>query len=117
MNERAVRDGTPDQIPGPSPKERGTPAASPTEPTPAPRSTATADVAVWYDAVSTPAPPSSTSASLPPMSVSLPSSPSRRLAAGIPGARFVAIPGRNHIPLKTDPAMARFLEEVRLFLS
>jgi hypothetical protein len=39
------------------------------------------------------------------------------MVAGIPGARFVAIPGRNHIPLDTDPAMARFLEEVRLFLN
>jgi pimeloyl-ACP methyl ester carboxylesterase len=40
----------------------------------------------------------------------------RRMAAGIPGARFVAMPGRNHILLDGDPAMARFLEEVRLFL-
>jgi pimeloyl-ACP methyl ester carboxylesterase len=40
----------------------------------------------------------------------------RRMAAGIPGARFVAMPGRNHILLEGDPAMARFLEEVRLFL-
>jgi hypothetical protein len=38
------------------------------------------------------------------------------MAAGIPGARFVAMPGRNHILLDGDPAMARFLEEVRLFL-
>jgi class 3 adenylate cyclase/pimeloyl-ACP methyl ester carboxylesterase len=41
----------------------------------------------------------------------------RRMAAGIPGARFVAMPGRNHILLPSDPALARFLEEVRLFLS
>jgi pimeloyl-ACP methyl ester carboxylesterase len=40
----------------------------------------------------------------------------RRMAAGIPRARFVAMPGRNHILLDGDPAMARFLEEVRLFL-
>jgi pimeloyl-ACP methyl ester carboxylesterase len=40
----------------------------------------------------------------------------RRMAAGIPGARFVAMPGRNHIMLEGEPAMARFLEEVRLFL-
>lgn len=40
----------------------------------------------------------------------------RQMAAGIPGARFVAMPGRNHIMLEGDPAMARFLEEVRLFL-
>jgi class 3 adenylate cyclase/pimeloyl-ACP methyl ester carboxylesterase len=41
----------------------------------------------------------------------------RQMAAGIPGARFVAIPGRNHIPLEGEPAMARFLEEVHLFLA
>jgi pimeloyl-ACP methyl ester carboxylesterase len=41
----------------------------------------------------------------------------RRMAAGIPGARFVAMQGRNHILLEGDPAIARFLEEVRLFLS
>jgi pimeloyl-ACP methyl ester carboxylesterase len=41
----------------------------------------------------------------------------RRMAAGIPKARFVAMPGRNHILLEGDPAMARFLEEVRLFLA
>jgi pimeloyl-ACP methyl ester carboxylesterase len=40
----------------------------------------------------------------------------RQMAAGIPGARFVAMPGRNHIMLEGDSAMARFLEEVRLFL-
>ena len=27
----------------------------------------------------------------------------RELAAGIPGARFVALPGQNHIPLEQDP--------------
>src|SRR5262249_53786920 len=41
----------------------------------------------------------------------------RHMAAGIPGARFVVMPGRNHILLSSDPALARFLEEVRLFLS
>ena len=41
----------------------------------------------------------------------------RRLAVGIPGARFVAMPGRNHILLEGDPAMERFLEETRLFLN
>jgi class 3 adenylate cyclase/pimeloyl-ACP methyl ester carboxylesterase len=40
----------------------------------------------------------------------------RELAAGIPGARFVALQGRNHIPLEHDPAAARFLEEINLFL-
>ncbi|MCC8973772.1 alpha/beta fold hydrolase [Bradyrhizobium brasilense] len=40
----------------------------------------------------------------------------RRLAAGIPSARFVALPGRNHALLETDPGMAQFLEEVSYFL-
>jgi pimeloyl-ACP methyl ester carboxylesterase len=40
----------------------------------------------------------------------------RELAAGIPGARFVALPGENHIPLEQDPETARMLEEIRLFL-
>jgi pimeloyl-ACP methyl ester carboxylesterase len=41
----------------------------------------------------------------------------RRLAASIPGARFVPLEGRNHILLEHEPAWARFLEEVRTFLS
>jgi pimeloyl-ACP methyl ester carboxylesterase len=40
----------------------------------------------------------------------------RLLAAGVPGARFVAMPGRNHLLLAGDPALGRFLEEMRLFL-
>ena len=40
----------------------------------------------------------------------------RQLAAGIPGARFVALPGRNHLFLEDEPASARFFEEVSLFL-
>ncbi len=40
----------------------------------------------------------------------------RRMAAGIPGARFVALDGRNHIPLEGEPAAERFFEEIRLFL-
>ncbi len=40
----------------------------------------------------------------------------RRIAAGIPGARFVAFEGRNHIPLEHEPATQRFFEEIRLFL-
>ena len=40
----------------------------------------------------------------------------RRMAAGIPGARFVALDGRNHIPLEGEPATERFFEEIRLFL-
>ncbi|HTJ93996.1 MAG TPA: alpha/beta hydrolase, partial [Pararobbsia sp.] len=41
----------------------------------------------------------------------------RQMAAGIPGARFVALPGRNHLFLKHEPASARFFEEINLFLS
>jgi pimeloyl-ACP methyl ester carboxylesterase/DNA-binding winged helix-turn-helix (wHTH) protein len=40
----------------------------------------------------------------------------RRLAAGIPGARFVALEGRNHAILEGDPAWDRFLNEVMSFL-
>ena len=38
------------------------------------------------------------------------------MAAGIRGARFIALEGRNHVPLEGDPAAERFLEEIRLFL-
>jgi pimeloyl-ACP methyl ester carboxylesterase len=40
----------------------------------------------------------------------------RRMAAGIPGARFVPLEGRNHIMLEGEPALTRFLEELRSFL-
>jgi DNA-binding winged helix-turn-helix (wHTH) protein/pimeloyl-ACP methyl ester carboxylesterase len=40
----------------------------------------------------------------------------RRMAAGIPGARFVALEGRNHVILNTDPAWRRFIEEITGFL-
>jgi pimeloyl-ACP methyl ester carboxylesterase len=41
----------------------------------------------------------------------------REIAAGIPGARFVALPGKNHIMLEQDPGVPQFIEEVREFLS
>jgi len=41
----------------------------------------------------------------------------RLIAAGIPGARFVALEGNNHIVLEDDPGRARLLEEIRNFLS
>jgi class 3 adenylate cyclase/pimeloyl-ACP methyl ester carboxylesterase len=41
---------------------------------------------------------------------------SRRMAAGIAGARFVSLPGKNHIPLENDPGMPQFFEEVSNFL-
>jgi pimeloyl-ACP methyl ester carboxylesterase/DNA-binding winged helix-turn-helix (wHTH) protein len=40
----------------------------------------------------------------------------RRLAAGIPGARFVALEGSNHVILANDPAWPRFIEEISNFL-
>ena len=40
----------------------------------------------------------------------------RELAAGIPGARFVALPGRNHVLLEQDPGLPRFFEELKDFL-
>ena len=40
----------------------------------------------------------------------------RRLAAGIPGARFVALEGSNHVILESDPAWHRFVEEISNFL-
>lgn len=41
----------------------------------------------------------------------------RRMAAGIPGARFVTLQGRNHLFLETDPAFGQFLEHTRSFLA
>jgi pimeloyl-ACP methyl ester carboxylesterase len=41
----------------------------------------------------------------------------RRLAAGIPGARFVSLPSSNHLILEDEPAFPRFLEEMRAFLT
>jgi hypothetical protein len=40
----------------------------------------------------------------------------QRLAAGIPGARFVGLQGKNHILMENEPAADRFFEELRLFL-
>lgn len=40
----------------------------------------------------------------------------RRLAAGIPGARFVPLQSRNHLILEDEPAYARFIEEIASFL-
>jgi hypothetical protein len=39
------------------------------------------------------------------------------LAAGIPGARFVGLEGRNHLILETDPGWGKFQEEVAAFLA
>jgi class 3 adenylate cyclase/pimeloyl-ACP methyl ester carboxylesterase len=40
----------------------------------------------------------------------------RRLAAGIPGARFVPLESQNHVILESEPAFARLLEEIRSFV-
>jgi len=41
----------------------------------------------------------------------------RQMAAGIPGAKFVALQSNNHVLLEQDPATQRFFEEARLFLT
>jgi pimeloyl-ACP methyl ester carboxylesterase len=41
----------------------------------------------------------------------------QHLAAGIPGARFVALKSQNHLLLDDEPAFARFLSEIRNFLA
>ena len=41
----------------------------------------------------------------------------RQMAAGIPGARFLALQGQNHILLPGEPAALRFREELELFLA
>lgn len=41
----------------------------------------------------------------------------RRVAAGIPGARFVGLESRNHLLLPTEPAWGVFQVEVRRFLA
>ena len=46
----------------------------------------------------------------------LPFDEGRRLAAGIPGARFVTLEGRNHLIVESEPAWTRLLEEIAAFL-
>jgi pimeloyl-ACP methyl ester carboxylesterase/DNA-binding winged helix-turn-helix (wHTH) protein len=41
----------------------------------------------------------------------------RTLAAGIPGARFVALESRNHLPLEGEPAWQKFIDETEAFLA
>jgi class 3 adenylate cyclase/pimeloyl-ACP methyl ester carboxylesterase len=41
----------------------------------------------------------------------------RRMAAGIPGARFVALQSRNHLILEDEPAYPQFRDEIVSFLS
>lgn len=41
----------------------------------------------------------------------------REIAAAIPNARFVALPGKNHVLLEQDPGVAQFLGELKNFVS
>jgi pimeloyl-ACP methyl ester carboxylesterase len=41
---------------------------------------------------------------------------SQQIAAGIPGARLVALPGNNHIPQEGDVAYDQMFEEIDKFL-
>ena len=41
----------------------------------------------------------------------------RFIAANIPGARFVALEGSNHLILESDPGWPRFKAEVAAFLA
>jgi DNA-binding winged helix-turn-helix (wHTH) protein/pimeloyl-ACP methyl ester carboxylesterase len=41
----------------------------------------------------------------------------RELAAKIPGARYVSLPGTNHLMLEDEPAWSLFLEELGMFLN
>ena len=46
----------------------------------------------------------------------VPISSGRDMAAEIPGARFISLPGQNHMLLSQDPGAPIFQEEVRNFL-
>jgi pimeloyl-ACP methyl ester carboxylesterase len=47
----------------------------------------------------------------------VPAENGRRLAAEIPGARYVSLPSANHLMLEEEPAWSLFLEELGLFLN
>ena len=42
---------------------------------------------------------------------------SRQMAANIVGAKFVSLPGKNHLLLENDPGVPQFFEEMSAFLS
>ena len=46
----------------------------------------------------------------------VPSKLGRERAPGIPGARFVALPGKNQVLLEQDPSVPRLFEELKDFL-
>jgi hypothetical protein len=41
----------------------------------------------------------------------------RRVAALIPGSRFVTLDGENHILLENEPAWPKFVDEVTRFVA
>jgi pimeloyl-ACP methyl ester carboxylesterase/DNA-binding winged helix-turn-helix (wHTH) protein len=47
----------------------------------------------------------------------IPAENGRHIAAAIPNARYVSLPGANHLMLEEEPAWAMFLEELGLFLN
>jgi DNA-binding winged helix-turn-helix (wHTH) protein/pimeloyl-ACP methyl ester carboxylesterase len=47
----------------------------------------------------------------------VPAEMGRYIAAAIPNARYVSLPGANHLMLEEEPAWAMFLEELGLFLN
>lgn len=47
----------------------------------------------------------------------VPAENGRRIAAAIPNARYVSLPGANHLMMEDEPAWAMFLEELGLFLN
>lgn len=49
--------------------------------------------------------------------VRIPIALGREIAAGIPNARFVALPGKNHIMLEQDPGAAQFSTELKSFVA
>lgn len=48
--------------------------------------------------------------------ITAPLEAAKSMASGIPGARFVVLPGANHVLLEDEPATERFFEELDLFL-
>lgn len=48
---------------------------------------------------------------------SVPLEQGRKMAAGIPGAKFVVLESHNHLFQANEPAFPRFMEEVKKFLS
>jgi pimeloyl-ACP methyl ester carboxylesterase/DNA-binding winged helix-turn-helix (wHTH) protein len=47
----------------------------------------------------------------------IPAENGRQIAAAIPNARYVSLPGANHLMLEDEPSWAMFLEELGLFLN